>query len=93
MTLNKINWKNAAEWLWRVSSVILIPLVVAGITWARGMEGRVTASEISIRLIEQREAQHNTSSGDLARELVALRSLNSEILQRLARIETKLEGR
>lgn len=91
--MSKERVKTVIEWIqWGVTAVLLPVLVMAG-TWARGMESRMNANELAVRLIQQESGQHNTSNADLSRELVALRTLHSEILQRLVRIETKLEGR
>lgn len=90
--MTKQNLKSMFEWLWRVTSVILIPLIVFAFNWARAIEQRIGSNEMAIRLITQEHVSDDKAAADVNATLKDLHRMVQDMTVRMSVLETEVRG-
>lgn len=89
----------AAQWdrWFKLASIATTSVVLPGIAWAFRMSSDLADVRTQVQMLAQQMDSDRRGMGGVLEELKALRSsvdsMRSDILQRLTRVETRIEGK
>jgi len=89
----------AAQWdrWFKLASIATTSVVLPGIAWAFRMSSDLADVRTQVQMLAQQIDSDRRGMGGVLEELKALRSsvdlMRSDILQRLTRVETRIEGK